>query len=70
MPEYRAPSSGHVDEFVNGLIHRGVHATRRRQIGTSIDAARGQLHAKYLVLNSRRVAAVDTELIPITPVSC
>ncbi|MEU3218256.1 radical SAM protein [Streptomyces sp. NPDC006971] len=70
VPEYRAPSSRHVDEFVNGLLHRGVHATRRRQLGTGIDAACGQLHATYLALDSRRVAPVDTELIPITPVSC
>ncbi|MFF9402628.1 hypothetical protein ACF1FX_19210 [Streptomyces sp. NPDC014646] len=46
------------------------NATRRRQLGTTVDAACGQLHAKYLVINSRRVAPVDTEPIPITPVSC
>ncbi|MEV5571901.1 radical SAM protein [Spirillospora sp. NPDC052269] len=47
-PDYRAPSSTRVDEFVDGLTSRGVHATRRRQLGTTIDAACGQLHAKYL----------------------
>jgi 23S rRNA (adenine-C8)-methyltransferase len=50
-PGYRAPSPGRVYKFVQGLIDRGVHATRRRQFGTSIDAACGQLHAKYLALN-------------------
>ncbi|WP_207954175.1 radical SAM protein [Saccharopolyspora elongata] len=48
VPGYRAPSSRRVDEFVNGLIARGVNATRRRQLGADIDAACGQLHAKYL----------------------
>lgn len=48
VPEYRAPSSNRVDEFVRGLTARGIHATRRRQFGTGIDAACGQLHAKYL----------------------
>lgn len=47
-PEYRAPSSDRVDEFVCALTARGIHATRRRQLGVSIDAACGQLHAKYL----------------------
>jgi len=47
-PSYRAPSRQHVAEFVAGLHARGVHATRRRQFGASIDAACGQLHARYL----------------------
>lgn len=68
VPEYQAPSSGRVDEFVNGLTARGIHATRRRQLGTSIDAACGQLHAKYLAVNSQSAAPGNTELIPITPV--
>lgn len=42
--DYRAPSSTRVDDFVRGLITRGVRATRRRQFGTAIDAACGQLH--------------------------
>ena len=48
-PSYRAPSSQHVAEFVAGLHARGIHATRRRQFGASIDAACGQLHARYLL---------------------
>ncbi|MFI6426800.1 radical SAM protein [Promicromonospora sp. NPDC050880] len=47
-PSYRAPTTRHVDGFVHGLRARGVHATRRRQLGTGIDAACGQLHARYL----------------------
>ena len=48
-PSYRAPSTEHVAKFVAGLLARGVHATRRRQFGASIDAACGQLHARYLL---------------------
>lgn len=47
-PGYRAPTSTRVDGFVRGLTERGVHATRRRQFGTGISAACGQLHARYL----------------------
>lgn len=47
-PGYRAPSSTQVHEFAAGLEAQGVHATQRRQLGTSIDAACGQLHARYL----------------------
>lgn len=62
-PDYRAPSSARVDAFVHGLTVRGVRATRRRQSGTGIDAACGQLHAKYLTANP-----TITEPIPATPV--
>jgi 23S rRNA (adenine-C8)-methyltransferase len=48
-PSYRAPSTEKVAKFVAGLLARGVHATRRRQLGASIDAACGQLHARYLL---------------------
>jgi 23S rRNA (adenine-C8)-methyltransferase len=65
-PDYRAPSSARVDEFVRGLTAHGVHATRRRQFGTGIDAACGQLHAKYLAANPSIAAHVDTELISVT----
>ncbi|MEV6138111.1 radical SAM protein [Nocardia sp. NPDC051990] len=47
-PTYRAPRSRRVDEFVQGLHAKGIQATRRRQLGTAIDAACGQLHARYL----------------------
>ncbi|MFI0764849.1 radical SAM protein [Streptomyces sp. NPDC021218] len=67
-PEYRAPSSTRVDEFVRGLTERGVHATRRRQFGTGIEAACGQLHARFFATPSPGVAPADTELIPVTPV--
>ncbi|MET8054531.1 radical SAM protein [Streptosporangium sp. NPDC005286] len=66
-PDYRAPSSIRIDEFVHGLTVRGVHATRRRQFGTGIDAACGQLHAKYLAADPTIAAPVNTELIPVTP---
>ncbi len=48
-PGYRAPSAGRVRAFVDGLLVRGVRATRRRQFGAAIDAACGQLHARYLL---------------------
>ncbi|MEV5764756.1 radical SAM protein [Micromonospora sp. NPDC052213] len=67
-PDHRAPSSGRADDFVRGLTARGVHATRRRQLGTGIDAACGQLHGRYLAANPPVAAPVDTELIPVTPV--
>ncbi|MGW3496295.1 radical SAM protein [Streptomyces sp. NPDC001020] len=47
-PSYRSPSPRHVERFVAGLRALGVHATRRRQLGSSIDAACGQLHARYI----------------------
>ncbi|MDR3080117.1 MAG: radical SAM protein [Streptomyces sp.] len=47
-PAYRSPSPRHVSRFVAGLRALGVHATRRRQLGSSIDAACGQLHARYV----------------------
>ncbi|MER5334426.1 radical SAM protein [Micromonospora sp. NPDC002717] len=67
-PDYRAPSSTRVDHVVRGLTVRGVHATRRRQFGTGIDAACGQLHGMYLAANPSVAAPVDTEPIPVTPV--
>lgn len=67
VPEYRAPSSNRVDEFVHGLIARGIHATRRRQFGAGIDAACGQLHANYLPQPSPGAAPIDAELIPVAP---
>ncbi|MEL5958868.1 radical SAM protein [Streptomyces sp. CLV115] len=67
-PEYHAPSSTRVDDFVRGLTARGVHATRRRQFGTGIDAACGQLHARYFATPSPGAAPDHTELIPVTPV--
>ena len=57
-PDYRAPTSERVDTFVAGLNRRGVHATRRRQLGSRIDAACGQLHARYLL-------ADDPPVIPL-----
>jgi 23S rRNA (adenine-C8)-methyltransferase len=61
-PEYRAPSPTGVDVFVNGLVARGIHATRRRQLGSGIDAACGQLHADYLSAH----AAGDRRRIPLS----
>ncbi|MFJ9031602.1 radical SAM protein [Streptomyces sp. NPDC102274] len=47
-PSYRAPAAETVSRFVAQLRALGVRATRRRQFGSSIDAACGQLHARYL----------------------
>lgn len=46
-PTFRSPAPGHVSRFVAGLRALGVHATRRRQLGSSIDAACGQLRARH-----------------------
>ncbi|MFI6082039.1 radical SAM protein [Streptomyces sp. NPDC051217] len=48
-PSYRAPATEEVSQFVARLRDLGVRATRRRQFGSSIDAACGQLHARYLL---------------------
>ncbi|WP_078900473.1 radical SAM protein [Streptomyces sp. SBT349] len=48
-PSYRAPAVEEVAAFVARLRALGVRATRRRQFGASIDAACGQLHARYLL---------------------
>lgn len=45
---YRRPDEGRVRRFVRLLRDRGVHATRRQQFGGDLDAACGQLHARYL----------------------
>lgn len=47
-PEYAAPDQRHVHRFVAHLNRRGIRATRRQQFGSAIDAACGQLHARYL----------------------
>ena len=68
-PSYRAPTGTRVDEFVADLNDRGIHATRRRQLGTSIDAACGQLHARYLPSGVHSGTPVNTKLIPLTPIA-
>ena len=50
---YQAPTMEHVLNFVSQLQQQGIHATRRQQFGTSIDAACGQLYASNKV--SRRI---------------
>ena len=50
---YQAPAMEHVLKFVSQLKQHGVHATRRQQFGSSIDAACGQLYASNK--NSRAV---------------
>lgn len=45
---YQVPAMERVLKFVSQLKRHGIHATRRQQFGTSIDAACGQL---YLVNN-------------------
>ncbi|MEI3843455.1 MULTISPECIES: radical SAM protein [unclassified Microbacterium] len=66
-PEYRAPSSRDVDAFVDTLTAHGVHATRRRQLGSRIDAACGQLHARYLAPGGRGAGggAASSPVIPL-----
>jgi 23S rRNA (adenine-C8)-methyltransferase len=45
---YRRPSEGRTQRFVRLLRDRGVRVTRRQQFGGELDAACGQLHARYL----------------------
>ncbi|MGP4019050.1 radical SAM protein [Saccharopolyspora sp. 5N708] len=72
-PGYRPPTNARVNEFVTRLRERGVHATRRRQFGAAIDAACGQLHARYLDMPAtrERVARAATPVgarsIPFRP---
>ncbi|MFL4910017.1 radical SAM protein [Streptomyces sp. MMS24-I2-30] len=58
-PAFHAPSSPQVNRFVAGLRALGVHATRRRQFGSSIDAACGQLHARYVASTASGDSDVD-----------
>ena len=44
--KYQAPPVAQVADFVAKLRAQNIHATRRQQFGTSIDAACGQLHTK------------------------
>jgi 23S rRNA (adenine-C8)-methyltransferase len=46
--EYRRPDPARVQGFLDLLRARGVKATRRQQFGAELDAACGQLHARYL----------------------
>jgi 23S rRNA (adenine-C8)-methyltransferase len=45
---YRRPPEGRTQRFVRLLQAGGVRATRRQQFGGELDAACGQLHARYL----------------------
>ncbi len=47
-PAYRRPGVDRVREFLRELRRNGVHATKRQQFGGDLDAACGQLHARYL----------------------
>ncbi|WP_215222594.1 radical SAM protein [Echinicola shivajiensis] len=44
-PLYQQPTLKNLSLFVQGLNEKGIHATRRTQFGSEIDAACGQLHA-------------------------
>lgn len=45
-PRFRSPTEERTRAFVRGLRERGVRAMRRRQLGSDMDAACGQLHAR------------------------
>ena len=55
-PSYKQPTKEKVIEFVSQLNLNGVHATRRTQFGSEIDAACGQLHAEYVKTKKRNNA--------------
>lgn len=67
-PDYRTPASTRTQDFVTGLEAHGVRATQRRQLGTSIDAACGQLHARYLKAMPIGIPE-GTNLIPLTHIT-
>lgn len=46
--DHRRPDDARIARFVGLLREAGVVATRRRQLGDDLDAACGQLHARYL----------------------
>lgn len=46
--DYRRPSDARVQAFLRGLRRHGIHVTKRQQFGGDLDAACGQLHARYL----------------------
>lgn len=46
--EYSRSSRERVEAFKKVLVHRGIEATVRRELGSDIDAACGQLRRKYL----------------------
>lgn len=60
-PAYRRPSAARVEAFLRTLRERDVRATRRQQFGGALDAACGQLHARYL-----SVPTEDRHRLPIT----
>lgn len=47
-PTYQQPANDKVSEFVTQLNTEGIHATRRTQFGSEIEAACGQLYAEYV----------------------
>jgi 23S rRNA (adenine-C8)-methyltransferase len=47
-PAYRRPSAARVASFLRVLRQANVRATQRQQFGGALDAACGQLHARYL----------------------
>lgn len=53
-PTYQQPSTESVSKFVEKLQSQGIHASRRTQFGSGIEAACGQLHAKYEQKNKKK----------------
>src|SRR5690606_3800853 len=53
-PTYQQPSIESVSKFVERLQSHGIHASRRTQFGSGIEAACGQLHANYEQKNKKR----------------
>lgn len=53
-PLYQQPTLKNLSMFVQGLNDKGIHATRRTQFGSEIDAACGQLHVEYEMRKSNR----------------
>lgn len=55
-PEFRRPNPARVHRFVGLLRDHGIKATRRQQFGDELDAACGQLHARYLTIRGQQAS--------------
>ncbi|MEQ4203783.1 radical SAM protein [Actinopolymorpha sp. B9G3] len=50
-PEFRRPKPAQIRRFLAVLAAAGVRTTKRQQFGDSLEAACGQLHARYLTVS-------------------
>jgi 23S rRNA (adenine-C8)-methyltransferase len=58
-PEFRRPRPAQIRRFLAVLADHGVRTTKRQQFGDSLEAACGQLHARYLASAGSRSPTHD-----------